>query len=239
MVSKTSEAAHQFSYRKYVTEAFFEHLNRVEEYKSMILDGDERRRTLWDVIEIWLRVLAPVMPHIAEELWERMLKSGYISLAEFPLYDDLYAETLPQKGFLDGVITDISNIQAAIKRETESVFIYLPAQWKYTLYGVARGLDDLSIRNIIARAKDDPLLRMYVKEIAHIAPDLVKSLAHEAPSAGALDFKAESETLLAAKDYMTRKFGKHVYVCEENNNVYDPANRARRALPTKPAIYAE
>jgi leucyl-tRNA synthetase len=239
MVSKTSEAAQQFSYRKYVTEAFFEHLNRVEEYKSMILDGDERRRTLWDVIEIWLRVLAPVMPHIAEELWERMLKSGYISLAEFPLYDDLYAETLPQKGFLDGVITDISNIQAAIKRETESVFIYLPAQWKYTLYGVARGLDDLSIRNIIARAKDDPLLRMYVKEIAHIAPDLVKSLAHEAPSAGALDFKAESETLLAAKDYMTRKFGKHVYVCEENNNVYDPANRARRALPTKPAIYAE
>jgi len=57
---------------------------------------------------------------------------------------------------LDGVITDISNIQAAIKRETESVFIYLPAQWKYALYGVARGLDDLSIRNIIARAKDDP-----------------------------------------------------------------------------------
>ena len=44
-----------------------------------------------------------------------MQKSGYISLAEFPLYDDLYAETLPQKGVLDGVISDISNIQAAMK----------------------------------------------------------------------------------------------------------------------------
>ena len=205
----------------------------------MILDGDEKRRTLWDVIDIWLRVLAPVVPHIAEELWERMLKSGYISLAEFPLYDDLYAETLPQKGFLDGVISDISNIRAAIKRETESVFIYLPAQWKYTIYAVARGLDDPSLKNIMARAKNDPLLRMYVKEIAHIAPDLAKSLAHEAPSADALDFKAESGTLLAAKDYMTRKFGKHVYVCAENDNVYDPANRARRALPMKPAIYVE
>jgi hypothetical protein len=30
-----------------------------------------------------------------------------------------------------------------------------------------------------------------------------------------------------------------VYVCAENDNVYDPANRARRALPMKPAIYAE
>ena len=239
MVSKTSEAAHQFSYRKYVTEAFFEHLNRVEEYKSMIMDGNEKRRTLWDVIDIWLRVLAPVVPHIAEELWERMLKSGYISLAEFPLYDDLYAETLPQKSFLDGVVSDISNIQGAIKRETESVFIYLPAQWKYALYAVARGLDDPSVKNIIAGAKDDPLLRMYVKEVARIAPDLAKSFAHEAPSADALDFKAESETLLAAKDYMSRKFGKHVHVCEENDNVYDPANRARRALPMKPAIYAE
>jgi hypothetical protein len=80
---------------------------------------------------------------------------------------------------------------------------------------------------------------MYVKEVARIAPDLAKSFAHEAPSADALDFKAESETLLAAKDYMSRKFGKHVHVCEENDNVYDPANRARRALPMKPAIYAE
>ena len=147
----------------------------------MILDGDEKRRTLWDIIDIWLRVLAPVVPHIAEELWERMLKSGYISLAEFPLYDDLYAETLPQKGFLDGVISDISNIQAAIKRETESVFIYLPAQWKYALYALARGLDDPSVKNIIARAKDDPVLRMYVKEIGHFAPDLAKSLVSRSP----------------------------------------------------------
>ncbi|MGB9372481.1 MAG: hypothetical protein WCB79_11210, partial [Halobacteriota archaeon] len=103
----------------------------------------------------------------------------------------------------------------------------------------ARGLDDPSVKNIIARAKDDPVLRMYVKEIGHFAPDLAKSLSHEAQSADALDLQAESETLLAAKDYMTRKFGKHVHICAENDNVYDPANRARRALPRKPAIYVE
>jgi leucyl-tRNA synthetase len=239
MVAKASEAAHQFSYRKYVTEAFFEQLNRVEEYKSMILDGNEKRRTLGDVIDIWLRVLAPVVPHIAEELWERMLKSGYISLAAFPLYDDLYAETLAQKGFLDEVISDVSNIQAAIKRETESIFLYLPAQWKYSLYDVVRELGEPSVKNIMARAKEDAVLRTYLKEIALIAPDLAKSLAHEFPSSDALDLEAESETLFAAKDYMTRKFGKRVHICSEKDSVYDPANRARRALPLKPAIYVE
>jgi leucyl-tRNA synthetase len=239
MVSRASEAAHQFSYRKYVTEAFFEQINRVEEYKSMILDSDERRRVLWDIIDIWLRVLAPVVPHIAEELWERMHKVGYISLAAFPHYDNLYAETLAQKLFLDGVIGDISNIQAAIRQETESVFIYLAAAWKYQLYAIAGGLDDHSIKKIMARAKENPDLRTRLKEIAQIAPGLAKSLAHEPTSDSTLGFEAESETLLAAKEYLTRKFGKHVYVCVENSEEYDPANRARRALPAKPAIYVE
>jgi leucyl-tRNA synthetase len=239
MVSRASEAAHQFSYRKYVTEAFFEQLNRVEEYKSMILDSDERRRVLWDVTEVWLRVLAPVVPHIAEELWERMHKVGYISLAAFPLYDTLHAETLAQKRFLDGVIGDISNIQAAIRRETESVFIYLAAAWKYQLYAEAEGLDDLSIKKIMARAKENPDLRSRLKEIAQIAPGLAKSLAHEPASDSTLGFEAESETLRAAKEYLTRKFGKRVYICVENSETYDPANRARRALPAKPAIYVE
>jgi leucyl-tRNA synthetase len=239
MVSRASEAAHQFSYRKYVTEAFFEQINRVEEYKSMILDSDERRRVLWDIIDIWLRVLAPVVPHIAEELWERMHKVGYISLAAFPHYDNLYAETLAQKRFLDGVIDDISNIQAAIRQDTESVFIYLAAAWKYQLYAIAGGLDDHSIKKIMARAKENPDLRTRLKEIAQIAPGLTKSLAHEPTSDSTLGFEAESETLLTAKGYLTRKFGKHVYVCVENSEVYDPANRARRALPAKPAIYVE
>ena len=239
MVSRASEAAHQFSYRKYVTEAFFEQLNRVEEYKSMILDSDERRRVLWDILDVWLRVLAPVIPHIAEELWERMHKVGYISLAAFPHYDNLYAEVIGQKRFLDGVIDDVSNIQAAIRRETESVFIYLAAAWKYKLYAVARGLDDPSIKKIMARAKEDQDLRTRLKEIAQIAPGLTKSLTHEPNSDSILGFEVESETLLAAKEYLTRKFGKRVHIYVENSEMYDPANRARRALPSKPAIYVE
>ncbi len=239
MVSKASEAAHQFSYRKYVTEAFFEQLNRVDEYKSMISDSDERRHVLSDILNIWLRVLAPVVPHIAEELWERMHNVGYISLAAFPEHDNHYAETLVQKRFLDGVIGDISNIQAAIRRETASVFIYLAAAWKYQLYHVVHGLEDRSLKEIMARAKEDPDLRTRLKDVARITPDLVKSLA-QAPAADTLlGFEAESETLLAAKEYLSRRFGKRVCVFVENSEIYDPANRARRALPAKPAIYVE
>ena len=239
MVSRASEAAHQFSYRKYVTEAFFEQLNRVEEYRSMVLDSEERCHVLLDLLNVWLCVLAPVIPHIAEELWERMHKDGYISLAVFPQYNNLYAETLVQKRFLDGVIGDVSNIQAALKRETASVFIYLAAAWKYKLFEMVYGLDDRSLKQIMARAKEDPELRTHLKDIARIAPDLVKLLAQEPAADIVLGFEAESETLLATKEYLSRRFGKDVSIFVENSDIYDPANRARRELPAKPAIYVE
>jgi leucyl-tRNA synthetase len=239
MVSRASEAAHRFSYRKYVTEAFFEQLNRIDEYRSMVPDNEERRRVLFDVLDVWLRVLAPVIPHIAEELWERMHKVGFISLASFPQYDNLYAETLVQKRFLDGVIDDISNIQAAIKRETATIFIYLASGWKYHLYDVVHGLDDRSLKQIMARAKNDPDLHTRLKDIAKIAPDLVKSLAQRPAADDLLGVKTESETLLAAQEYISRRFGKRVCIFVEGSETYDPSNRARRALPAKPAIYVE
>jgi leucyl-tRNA synthetase len=239
MVSRASEAAHQFSYRKYVTEAFFEQLNRVDEYKSMISNSEERRRVLVDILDVWLRVLAPVIPHIAEELWERMHNVGFISLAAFPQYDNVYAETLVQKRFLDGVIDDISNIQAAIKRETATIFVYLASGWKYHLYDLVHGLDDRSLKQIMARAKEDPDLQTRLKDIAKIAPDLVKSLAQRPAADELLGFKTESETLLAAQEYLSRRFGKRICIFVEDAETYDPSNRARRALPAKPAIYVE
>jgi len=239
MVSRASEAAHQFSYRKYVTDVFFEQLNRVDEYRSMILDSEEKRHVLFDVLDVWLRVLAPVIPHIAEELWERMHKVGFISLAAFPEYNSLYAETLVQKRFLEGVIDDISNIQAAIKRETATVYIYHASAWKYHLYDLVHGLDDRSLKQIMARAKEDSDLHTRLKDIAKIAPDLVKSLSQQPAAESVLGFETEYETLLAVKDYLSRRFGKRVCIFVENSETYDPANRARRALPAKPAIYVE
>jgi hypothetical protein len=59
------------------------------------------------------------------------------------------------------------------------------------------------------------------------------------PSDKSLSFQAELEALLAVKAYLARKFEKKVYIEVEGSGAYDPANRAKRALPTKPAIYVE
>ncbi|MGZ4915432.1 MAG: leucine--tRNA ligase [Halobacteriota archaeon] len=239
MVKRVTEAAHHFSYRKYITEAFFEHMKRVEEYKVMAADAEERDVILQDVIEVWVRVLAPVIPHIAEELWMKMQKTGYISLAAFPRYDDRYANTLKQKEFLDRVAEDIASIQAAIKQDAKSIYIYLPTEWKYELHRVISELEEPSVKNIMRQCRNNPRLQPHVKEIARIAAELSKSILHDNIQAGQVSLKAETDALLSTKAYLALKFGKEIHVYPESDPVYDPANRARRALPTRPAIYIE
>lgn len=239
MVTRATEAAHHFSYRKYVTEAFFEHMKRVEEYKVMVTDVEERHAVLQDVIDVWLRVLAPVIPHIAEELWMKMQKTGYVSLAPFPHYDDRYADTLQKKEFLDRVAEDIANIQAAIKKDAASIYIYLPIEWKYDLYHVISELEEPSIKDIMKQCKGNPRLQPHLKEIAQIAAELSKSTLHDSVQSDQVNLKAERDVLLSTKEYLAQKFGKNVHVYPESNPVHDPANRARRALPTRPAIYIE
>ena len=40
-------------------------------------------------IENQIRLLSPFCPHIAEELWEKIGMKGFISVAEWPKYEEI------------------------------------------------------------------------------------------------------------------------------------------------------
>ncbi len=240
MLVKAAEAANRYSYRKYTTEAFFNHLNAVESYKLMVLNADEKRKVLFDVMEKWLRVLAPVIPHITEELWAKMGKVGYISLAEYPKYENVFAETLIEKRFVDDVIDDITSILSVIKTAPTSIYIYLPASWKRELYAVIRGLEDPSIGNILSACRNNPVFQPHMKQLAQLSKDISKEMSREAQHGLMLDREAEMYALVSLKDYISWKFnGATVNISEEDTEPYDPAARSRRSLPMRPAIYVE
>ena len=262
MVIKAQESANRFSYRKYITEAFFNHLNAVDDYKLMVLNIDEKQKVLFSVMEKWLRVLAPVIPHITEELWARMGNIGYISLAEYPEVEDVYSRTLDEKRFVDRVIDDIISILSVIKTAPTSITIYLPADWKRELYAAVGGLEDLSKGNIMAICKKNPALQPHLKQIAQLSKDISKEIAQlqsvsvrlpvaeavaEVPSPDMTIIESETEmnALESLKDYISWKFnGATVNILKEDEikegkEIYDPAGRAPKSLPMRPAIYVE
>jgi len=61
-----------------------------------------------EVAEAFIRLIAPVVPHVAEELWERMGHQGSIAFAPWPSYDDDLAaeETVTMVVQVNGRVRD-------------------------------------------------------------------------------------------------------------------------------------
>ncbi len=61
-------------------------LNRIAETQKITTTGD--REAVHEAVECFLKMLAPFAPHIAEELWERTGGKGFVSIAEWPVYNE-------------------------------------------------------------------------------------------------------------------------------------------------------
>ena len=69
--------------RKYVQTAFFELLSEANYYTKRAR-SDVKEAVLSYLANRWIRLLSPVIPHVCEELWERLDEKGFVSLAEWP-----------------------------------------------------------------------------------------------------------------------------------------------------------
>jgi leucyl-tRNA synthetase len=78
-------------------------------------------------------MLAPVVPHMCEELWTLSGKKGYVSLAKWPKFEKKYVNEEIEQHWLafDNVIEDIQNIMKIIKNENPaSIDVIIADEWK-------------------------------------------------------------------------------------------------------------
>jgi leucyl-tRNA synthetase len=72
-----------------------------------------------EVADVFVRLMAPIAPHIAEELWERMGGVGSISFAEWPAYDEALAaeETVTMVVQVGGKIRDRIEVPVGVSSD--------------------------------------------------------------------------------------------------------------------------
>ncbi len=111
-------------------------LNEIIGFVDLIkryMDMKPNKKLLRESKENIVLMLAPITPHLCEELWESMNKKGYISLASWPNYDELLISESIEKQWLcyENVIDDVKNIQKLIKLENpEEIQVIVADDWK-------------------------------------------------------------------------------------------------------------
>ncbi len=238
-IKTSTEALEVFQTRKALQESLFLLKKDIDHYLyrvNHLLDKKDPAviYVLSTVVESWIRLLAPFTPHTCEELWSNYGGKGFVSAAEWPKADEslISLEIEKSEELVQNLIKDINQIKNMVGEDAEKVHIYLAPDWKWDLYKIANEVGKPDIGQIMGRAiganiYDDK------KEIAAVA----KKVGREMTKTKYVGKINEAQIIDDALEYISNEVSSEIIVHTDDS--YDPQNKARNAMPYKPAILIE
>ncbi|MGD0511126.1 MAG: class I tRNA ligase family protein, partial [Candidatus Micrarchaeaceae archaeon] len=238
-VRKTNIALDSIQTREAIQNSFFLLINDVKWYQRR---GGEN--LLYDVLDNWVRLLAPFIPHICEEIWEAMGHEDPVSLVQYPLYNvDLMndgAELIEE--IIRNTLADIEEIIRVTKMIPQKVHLYTASAWK--LLVIKKCMCEIALKpsieagTFIKTLMGNPELRVFGKEI----PKLVQKIITEFKSGGAKRYEifdslglGEQDLLKESSSFLEKEIGCPVEIHSADSPTYDPEKKSRFAEPLRPA----
>ena len=240
-VSEIRAAMDRYDLRQMATVVYYDMSNDMRWYARR---GGKNRDTVMQALRIWINAMMPITPHVAEELWSEAGFEGLVSEAQFPEADDSKRNAAAEygEGLVQEVIGDVNEIKKMAKTEVSKAVIYTTPMWKVGVMKDAIAMAEagnLTIPDLTKRCMADENLKKRGKEtsdfVKKIAVDLMRSNLKDKKALADLD---EEALLKSAKDFIASETGMEteIYGADEENK-FDPSNKARVAVPGRPAIY--
>jgi leucyl-tRNA synthetase len=127
---------------------FFTILNDVYWYKK------RTKKLNPEILQTWLKLLAPFIPHTCEEIWDKIGNEKSIMFESWPLYDSKLIRLKEEstEGEIRRILRDVEEIKKLSKiKNPAKITIFVAPFWKYEVYDdVLQGID---IKEIVAKYK--------------------------------------------------------------------------------------
>jgi leucyl-tRNA synthetase len=180
-----------------------------------------------------LLMLSPFAPHIAEELWRKIGRKGYISLQEWPMHDpgkiDEDAEQCEH--MVRQTVKDIQSVMELTRiKKPKTIRIFMAEPWKYEVFEKLK--EELRHTYEVKKLMKDVMIKEHSKQISKIVPAVVKDMSKMPLKV--LDQEKEHQALKEAG--LEKLYGADVefYPAEKSR---EP--KAKQAMPGRPAILLE
>ncbi len=217
------EMMSEFRFREALIEIFFKMLNDVRWFERR---NSQPYGILRTIIKDWLIILSPVIPHTAEEYWERFGGNGLISTARLPKVrkDLIDNKAEKQEAFIQNILEDIRNMIKMAEKTPKTIYLYTAPEWKWQAL------------ELVSKEKSNALKKIKKfknpAEAAKIISSFVKNRVWEIEDQSKID---EVSLIKEADKILKSEFGAEIKV----NESYDPMKKAVKAMPFRPAIYIE
>lgn len=245
-IKDTKEAMEDMNFRTALKIGYFDLQRHLRWYLRRCL-GNPNKELINEYIIAQTKILAPVTPHICEEIWEKLGKSGFITQADYPEGRDenINPKIESSEEFLTNTISDVNEILKVTGIKPSKIVIYTPSDWKYEMLTVALDLakeKQLKINDLMKAVMTKESIKKHSKEAASFAKKLVDNLANrgsdELDRLG--DIIDEKGYLIEAEDFLKTEYKCEVKIySEDDENIYDPKGKAKFAAPQRTAIFVE
>jgi len=246
-IKKVTESMETLKTRTATENALFEVWNDFRWYLRRKERTDSK--VLKEALEIWIRLLAPFAPYICEEIWNKMGKEGFVSLAEWPIYNEkkVNIQAEETESLIESVLEDTSNILRATKIVPKKICYYTAAPWKWKVYltMLEKAISTkVVLSGLMKELMTDPDLKKMAEKVAKFASQVIEEInrlpddkKHRRLKVGVLD---ETQALKDAENFFEREFNAKIYAYHEDDpQRHDPKKKAVLAKPYRPAIYIE
>ena len=197
-------------------------------------------------LETRIKLLTPFAPHFCEEIWELLGHENSITHQNWPTVDENLIDEVAElsEELIKSTIEDINNILKVTKIQTQKIYLYTSASWKWKIYLSALKQDNLKLKELIETSLNNPDYSAFKQHIPKFCQTLFKEL-----SSVNVDTKSKllrvgpipEIEILKELEYFYKidnDIEVHIY-SEEDSNIHDPKNRSNYSRPIRPAIFLE
>ncbi|MHA2188240.1 MAG: leucine--tRNA ligase, partial [Candidatus Thorarchaeota archaeon] len=241
IVEECTRNLESFKLRDYAILVTSEMARAVNHYlKRPEVPKEEKEGTMAYVCDLWVRLVSPMIPHISEEVWSRMNREGYVSLAPWPDADKKLIDVDIQNAHdvIESTIHDIREIVRLLKgKKPKNVHVYVASEWMFEAMNSIRDANlPMIVGDIMKHLMSNPDFRKYGKQVKGIVDRIAKENGLWDHSRTA---KHEMVTLTDSAEYIGSELNLNVHIHASETPDYDPQNKARFALPGRVSLYLE
>ena len=197
-------------------------------------------------VETWIKMIAPIAPHLAEEAWEKLGYNSFISLEKWPSFteEEIDNYTLLLERYLDRIVDDIKSVMRVVKGEVKEVIIAVADRSEWSLArvvaeAVKRGQ---STREVVKKLMEKGLHGKEAVRIAQRLSELIRDHYSELVET-ILQQREFDERRIIEKyiDYISARvdIDSGIVKVATRSSARDtiPADKVAQIMPLRPAIY--
>lgn len=185
-------------------------------------------------LESFLKLLHPFCPHITEELWEKIGNKKCLSAEKWPKYNEkkINLEVEAIENLVNNCLSDVRSVLSLVKIKPNKVTLYISEKWKYDF--VRNIKSELEKTRDMKEIMGKVMIKEHGNEISRLVPMFVKDPG-KLPLY-VLDQKKELNSLNENINLFKEEFNLEFEVKLADKS---KEQKARQAMPSKPAIFVE